>query len=443
VSATRIIRDGDARLGRPTVLAVRRARLRVSRGPSRGAQLDVGELRPVVIGSDPDADLVLADDTVSARHAELRPTARGWVIRDLGSTNGILVGDTRVVEAVLDERTRRFALGESELEWKLSDDEVTHDLAARPFGRLVGEAPAMRELFALVEQAAASDSTVLVEGESGTGKEVLAAALHESSPRAAGPFVVVDCASLAPSLIESELFGHEKGAFTGADRARVGALEEASGGTLFLDELGELPLEHQAKLLRAIESREIRRLGSAKPRAIDVRIVAATHRKLERMVQAGEFRSDLYYRLAVIKVHVPSLRHRREDVLPLARRFVAEVKPGLDPEKLLAPGVAAALMAYEWPGNVRELRNVVQRLVLVGELATELRARPDLAPLPYEEARRQALDDFERDYCRAVLAFASDNVSKAAAHAGLSRQMLHRLLRKHDVRGDGDGGDES
>jgi DNA-binding NtrC family response regulator len=297
----------------------------------------------------------------------------------------------------------------------------------------------MRALFALVEQAAASDSTVLIEGESGTGKEVLAEALHRASPRAERPFLVVDCGAIAPSLVESELFGHEKGAFTGADRLRIGALEEASGGTLFLDEIGELPLEQQVKLLRALESREVRRLGASKPKSIDVRVIAATHRRLDKLVASSQFRQDLYYRLAVIKVHVPSLRDRPEDILLLARRFLAELKPSLDPSALLSDAVSTALVSHRWPGNVRELRNVVQRLVLVGELATELRA--PVAPPDYDTARRQALDDFERDYCKSILTHAGGNVSRAAAAAGLSRQMLHRLLRKHDLRGDGGGGD--
>jgi two-component system, NtrC family, response regulator GlrR len=432
VNATRILR-------RPTgaVVAVRRARLRVSRGPSRGEQLELSSLQPIVIGSDTDADLMLADDTVSGRHAEVRPTAGGWMVRDLGSTNGVVIGDVRVMEALLDERTKRLQLGESELEWKLYDDEVEHLLAPTPFGGLVGDAPAMRALFALLEQAAGSDSTVLLEGESGTGKEVLAEALHRASPRRERPFLVVDCGSIAPSLVESELFGHEKGAFTGADRPRAGALEEASGGTLFLDEIGELPLEQQVKLLRALEAREVRRLGAARPKPIDVRVVAATHRHLDRLVTGGQFRSDLYYRLAVIKVHVPALRDRPEDILPLARRFLAELKPGLDPSALLSDAVSTALVSHRWPGNVRELRNVVQRLVLVGELSTDLRA--PAAPPEYETARRQALDDFEREYCRAILAHCGGNVSRAAAAAGLSRQMLHRLLRKHDLRGDGGG----
>ena len=430
MTATRILSRPAGR-----VIAVRRARLRVARGPSRGEQLELSSLAPVVIGCDPDADLVVADDTVSARHAEVRPTARGWTVRDLGSTNGVVINDVRVGEAVLDERTRRLSLGESELEWKLYDDEVEHALAATPFGGLVGDAPAMRALFALCEQAAASESTVLLEGESGTGKEVLADAIHRASPRAGGPFVVVDCGALAANLVESELFGHEKGAFTGADRARAGALEEASGGTLFLDEIGELPLEHQTRLLRALESQRVRRVGADRERAIDVRVVAATHRRLDRLVAAGQFRADLYYRLAVIKVHVPALRDRADDILPLARRFFAELKPALDPSALLTDAVARALVAHAWPGNVRELRNVVQRLVLVGELATDVRA--PAAPPEYEAARRQALDDFEREYCRAIVAHAGGNVSRAAAAAGLSRQMLHRLLRKHDLRDDG------
>jgi DNA-binding NtrC family response regulator len=428
MSATRIVSRPSGR-----VVAVRCAKLRAVRGPSRGAELTLSSLAPLVIGSDPDADLALDDDTVSARHAEVRPSPRGWLIRDLDSTNGVVIGEARVIEALLDERVKRIKLGESELEWKLGDDEVEHPLAPA-FAGLIGEAPAMQALFALLAQAADADSTVLLEGESGTGKEVLAEALHRASSRRERPFVVIDCGALAPSLVESELFGHEKGAFTGADRARIGALESASGGTLLLDEIGELPLEQQTKLLRALEAREVRPLGAARPRAIDVRIVAATHRPLARLTAEGKFRSDLFYRLAVIKLKIPALRDRAEDILPLARRFLAEIKPGLDASKLLSEPIAAALAAHRWPGNVRELRNVIERLTLLGELATELRARAPLAD--YESARRNALDQFERDYCAQLLAEAGGNVSRAADAAGLSRQMLHRLLRKHDLRGE-------
>ncbi|MGZ3443396.1 MAG: sigma 54-interacting transcriptional regulator, partial [Polyangia bacterium] len=318
MTATRILTRPAGR-----VVAVRRARLRVTRGPSRGEQLELSSLTPIVIGSDPDADLVVADDTVSMRHAEVRPTASGWVVRDLGSTNGVVINEVRVAEAQLDERTRRLSLGESELEWKLYDDEVEHLLAPTPFGGLVGDAPAMRALFALLQQAAGADTTVLLEGESGTGKEVLAEALHRGSLRAERPFVVVDCGSLAANLVESELFGHEKGAFTGADRARAGALEEANGGTLFLDEIGELPLEQQVKLLRALEAQTVRRVGAARERPIDVRVIAATNRSLERYVDEEAFRQDLYYRIRGVEIVLPPLRERASDISALANHFLA------------------------------------------------------------------------------------------------------------------------
>jgi DNA-binding NtrC family response regulator len=413
------------------VLAVARAKLKGVRGPAKGAQLELSSLGPVVLGSDEECDLVLKDDTVSARHATLAPGEHGWRLRDLGSTNGVLVDGVRVIEALLDG-PRRIKLGESELAFSLAGDQVEHALGA-PFGGLVGESPAMRALFALAAQAAPADSTVLIEGESGSGKEMLAHALHAASPRRDGPFVVVDCGALAAGVVESELYGHEKGAFTGADRARAGALAEASSGTVFLDEIGELPLEQQVKLLRALEAREVRPLGG-RPRPIDVRVIAATHRPLPKLVAAGRFRDDLYYRLAVIKLRLPPLRERREDVLPLARRFVGELSPGMDPARLLSPAVASALEAHAWPGNVRELRNVIERLLRAGELATELRAPAQLPD--WETARRNALDAFEREYLKRLLAESGGNVSKAAARAGLSRQMLHRMLKKHELRGD-------
>jgi DNA-binding NtrC family response regulator len=420
------------------VLAVRRAELRVARGPDKGRTLVLGDDggATAILGTDPDADLVLRDDTVSQRHAELRAGPLGWTIRDLGSTNGTWIGETRVVEAVLDARTKRLALGETELAWKLLDGEVEHELAARPFGDLVGNSPLMRRTFALLEDAARADTTVLLEGESGSGKEVLAERLHRASARATGPFVVVDCGAIAAGLVESELFGHEAGAFTSADRARAGAFEEANGGTLFLDEIGELPLPLQPKLLRALEAREIRRLGSARARAVDVRVVAATHRRLDRMVADKTFREDLYYRLAVLRIRVPPLRDRVEDIAPLARRFLAQLRPDADPTAILTPPLVAALERYGWPGNVRELRNVVERLALVGELDTAVDARPAAPPPPYHDAREEALARFERDYCLACLAAADGVVAQAAARAGISRQMFHRLLKKHGVSSD-------
>jgi two-component system response regulator GlrR len=423
---TRILKSGEK-----SVLAVPRARLKVTRGRDKGKKLELGDAPTAVIGTHEDADLPLHDDTVSRRHAELRATPTGWVVRDLGSTNGVRVDGTRVVEAVLDRPSHAISLGETDLEWKLLDDAVELALSPRAgFGLLVGDSPPMRALYALLERAAASDSTVLVEGESGTGKEAVAESLHRASPRHEGPFVVVDCGAVAPSLLESELFGHEKGAFTGADRARAGAVEEAEGGTLFLDEIGELPLALQPKLLRLLESRQVRRLGAAQHRRIDVRLVAATNRKLDRCVAEGSFRQDLYYRLAVVKVTVPPLRARPEDILPLARRF-AEAR-GVDPDKLLSDGVKTALTRHAWPGNVRELRNAVERLLAVGELGTGVSGAGG-APLPYNQARADALDGFEREYCKTLLRRAGGVVTRAAAEAGISRQMFHRLLRKHEL----------
>jgi DNA-binding NtrC family response regulator len=247
--------------------------------------------------------------------------------------------------------------------------------------------------------------------------------------------VVIDCGALAPSLAESELFGHERGAFTGADRSRAGAIEEADGGTLFLDEIGELPLDLQPKLLRALEAREVKRIGAARPRPVNVRIIAATHRKLERLVAEGGFRADLYYRLAVIRVTVPPLRERGEDVFHLGRHFLRRYHPNLDADQLLA-SIRGALEAYRWPGNVRELRNVLERLALVGELDTRVRGAAQAPLLPYAEGRQAALDRFEREYCERALKKAGGVVARAATEAGISRQMFHRLLRRHGLGGE-------
>jgi DNA-binding NtrC family response regulator len=286
-------------------------------------------------------------------------------------------------------------------------------------------------VFDVLERAARAESTVLIQGESGTGKELAAQAIHAASPRAAGPFVVVDCSALAPSLAESELFGHERGAFTGAVAARTGAFEEASGGTVLLDEIGELPLELQPKLLRALQMRQVRRVGATAYRDIDVRVVASTHRNLARMADEGTFRDDLYYRLAVVVVTLPPLRQRTEDIPLLARELARQIRPN-EPVTLDA-SIVAALAAYAWPGNVRELRNALERLLVLGEAPEGLAPVSDV--LAYHDARRRALDAFERSYCRELLETSGGVVARAAERAGLSRQMLHRLLRRHGVEG--------
>jgi transcriptional regulator with GAF, ATPase, and Fis domain len=302
-------------------------------------------------------------------------------------------------------------------------------------------------MFTLLERAAATDSTVLLEGESGTGKEVIAESLHRASPRAGGPLGVVDCSAIPPNLIESELFGHEKGAFTGASSARAGAFEEANGGTLFLDEIGELPPELQPKFLRALERRQVKRVGSAHYRDVDVRVIAATNRDLGKLVSEGKFRSDLFYRLAVVRVAIPPLRQHLDDVPLLARHFIKHLRPGVEPSTLLSDAVLSAFSRYSWPGNVRELRNAVERLLALGDLATPVgdpavaatssaAAPPVLLDEDYHEARRAAIEHFEREYCRGLLQANDGVVVRAAERAGISRQMFHRLLQKHGIQAD-------
>ena len=328
---------------------------------------------------------------------------------------------------------------------------------AGSFGGAIGSSYLMRALFARIERAAATAQTILLLGESGTGKEVLARAIHDESPRRAGPFVVLDCGAITANLMESEVFGYARGAFTGAAGARAGLLEEANGGTLFIDEIGELPLDLQPKLLRALEARQVRRLGSSEWRPFDARIVAATHRDLRARVAEGTFRQDLYYRIAVVEAHVPALRERKEDIPLLVERFLA----AHDPPRALAdlpPHALSLLAAHDFPGNVRELRNLVTRLVLFSELGLDLpggeAARPveraavgspaapggepermgKLLELPLPAAREMVMEQFERGYVSAKLGQHGGNISRAADAMGVSRQLVHRLLDRYGMR---------
>jgi two-component system response regulator GlrR len=430
------IRDGAE------LWAVKRVTIEVARGRDRGRSVELAGDRPAaVIGTDRDADLPLADDSVSHRHAEVSFEGDRYVVRDLGSTNGTRVGGVAIREAVLDQRETRVHVGETELRVLLRDDEEEQRLSLSDrFGNLVGRSPVMRRVFDVMDRAARGDATVLLLGESGTGKELLAEALHARSPRAEGPMVVVDCSALTSSLAESELFGHVRGAFTGADAHRAGAFEEASGGTLFLDEIGELPLDLQTVLLRALDAREVKAVGSDRYRPVDVRVVAATHRDLTRAVAEGAFRADLFYRIAVVKVTVPPLRQRREDIPLIAREIVRRLRPGSDPDALLSPSALAAFSAYAWPGNVRELRNAIERLLVVGDPG-DLAGQADGAEGEddtYAAARRRAIDRFEREYVAARLQESGGVTTQAAARAGISRQMFHRLARRHGVQGSGD-----
>jgi DNA-binding NtrC family response regulator len=298
----------------------------------------------------------------------------------------------------------------------------------------------MRAVVAQLTQLGPTETTVLLEGETGSGKELAAQALHAASARSGAPLVVFDCGAVAPTLAAAELFGHERGAFSGAAHDRPGVFEAAHGGTLFLDEIGELPLELQPLLLRAIEQRVVRRIGGRHDRACDVRVVAATHRNLAEEVRAGRFRKDLYYRLAVARVRIPPLRERPEDLPLLARTFAAELGVALEPELI------AVLASYEWPGNVRELRNLIARQAAQPASAAQLLREQSAAaapadPLfagvglrPLHEARTYAGDAFERRYLLEALARAEDNVSRAAELAGVSRQLFTRLIAKHNLR---------
>ena len=421
------------------VRMVHRLRIAVEAGPDAGAQHVPDDVTSIAIGTSEDNAIVLTDAAVSRYHLELRRTAAGIQVSDLGSRNGTWVGGLRIERAIVPAGTR-LKIGDTTIAIDDAGSSVAppQSEAPRP-ADLVGESDAIREVARLVHKLARVDSSVLIQGETGTGKEVVARALHEASPRRTGELVVVDCGSMPATLIASILFGHEKGSFTGADQRRTGAFERAQGGTVLLDEIGELPLEVQPALLGVLERRAFTRVGGAQSIAVDVRILAATHRDLRAEVNAGRFRADLYYRLAVAKILIPPLRERPEDIAPLAAHFVERLT-GVAELGPLAPAIAA-LRAHPWSGNVRELRNVVEAAIVMGELdlGTE-RAQP-LAAAPasgavaaYRDARAAALTRFEAEYLKDLIARTDGNASEAARVARMDRPYLLTLLRKHGLR---------
>jgi transcriptional regulator with GAF, ATPase, and Fis domain len=434
---------------RPELVRYAKTRVSVTFGPDAGAHIEVaGGL--VRIGTAADNDLVLHDDTVSRKHCEIESGSDGLRVRDVGSTNGVILGGLRIHDASVDASfagVTTITLGNTQLAITPLAETVDRLQATTDhFGDVIGAAPRMRELFADLDRIAATDMSLLIEGETGTGKDIVAEAVHRASARAEGPFIVFDCGAVAPNLAESELFGHERGAFTGAVAARAGVFEDADGGTLFLDEIGELPKDLQPKLLRALEKREVRRLGSTRTVSVDVRIVAATNRSMTAEVARGVFREDLYFRLAGATVIVPPLRERMSDLPRLVEHFLSLERPARSAHEV-PPEAWAMLNAHRWPGNVRELRNAVQRLLVTPERAIAASPRmPESDPdssfdepqasqeaLPLRVARREASDAFERRYVRAMLARTGGNVSRAAAVAEVSRQMLQKLMRKHGV----------
>ena len=309
------------------------------------------------------------------------------------------------------------------------------DKSPERFGQLRGRHPTMQRLISLTSRAAASDVSVLISGESGTGKELVARAIHDNSSRAGQPFVTLDCAAIVPSLFGSELFGHERGAFTGADKRRIGALERAGAGTLFLDEIGELPAEIQAVLLGAIERRRFLRLGGDTEIDLEARVVSATHRDLYACVNRGTFRLDLFYRLAVVSITVPTLRERTDDIRLLIEEFLAEQDAHDRMQELFPEATLEQLVQHDWPGNVRELRNVVLGALAVGEPA-EL-VRTTVVPVQsgsYRQARQAVVDDFEKRFVTALLAKTRGNIRQAAREARMDRSYLMELIKRHQLR---------
>lgn len=432
---------------------IRRARLACTEGSNVGEAWRID--RDVIhIGSRADNDIVLRDTTVSRAHAEIVRGHDGTILRDLASTNGTFVGAVRVREVYLAPDTR-FRVGKTEILYTPADEiiEVLPSASDR-FEGLVGGGIAMREVFGVLEKVAPTDLTVLVTGETGTGKELASRALHHRSPRRGKPFVVFDCGAAPESLVESELFGHERGAFTGAIQQREGLFELADGGTIFIDEVGELPLELQPKLLRVLEQREVRRVGSSKLRHVDVRVVAATNRNLRQEVEAGRFREDLYYRLAVVEVRLPPIRERPDDLPGLVDHLLRRSDRNREVTGV-APDVAALFMAYHWPGNVRELNNVLERavpfcdppVITMKALPDALRgARPSprepripasvepMTGMPLKEAKDQLIEAFEHEYLVDLIERHDGNVSRAARTAGMDRKSITRLLKKHQIR---------
>jgi DNA-binding NtrC family response regulator len=433
--------------------AVRTLRADVLEGPDAGRSTHASDER-LTLGTAQGNDLVLGDDTVSRFHALLRRTEDGILVVDQRSTNGTWVGGAKLGQAVVAPGTV-LGLGRTRVRVVEGRDLDVDIWGGEMLGPLRGRSPAMRRVMAWVERAAATEAPVLLVGESGTGKEVVARAIHEGGPRAGKPFVVVDCGALTPTLVASELFGHERGAFTGADRQHAGALEQAHGGTLFLDEIGELPRELQPVLLGALERRAFRRVGGRSEVNVDVRVIAATNRDLRTEVNGGSFRLDLYYRLAVLQLELPALRDRKEDIPLFFEHFLRELGYEGEVSAIVPEPSMKSLMEHRWPGNVRELRNVAMATLAMGAPSIDgaplgaprpgnghaaAAADPNTLPigellaLPFKDARQQALGAFEERYLRQLLDRTNGNVSQAAREAGLDRSYLFSLLRRSGLR---------
>ena len=429
-------------VGIPRIIAVS--------GPGAGRALAMSSAQATA-GRHPTNDLVLRDPQVSGVHLEFRRVGDRVHLRDAGSTNGTFMGPHRLTEIELSAGAE-IRVGATTLRFERDAAAVTASVSeSSSFGELVGSGPVMLELFATLDRVASKALSILVQGETGTGKEEVARALHTRSPRAAEPFVVIDATALPETLAESLLFGHEKGAFTGAEQRRVGYFEAAHGGTIFIDEIGELPAVLQAKFLRVLERQEVVRVGGHAPVKIDVRVVCATHRDLRHEIEAGRFREDLYYRIAHVRVMLPPLRDRTEDVPILCERLLANLGGPRGAAPRIEPDALDFLRAQPWPGNVRELRNVLSRasalaqegIIRRGDVAGEgfgfrgTRLERDALDVSgtFSESKERSVERFEAAYLAALMKRCGGNMSRAAREADLARHHLRDLLKKRGLYG--------
>jgi DNA-binding NtrC family response regulator len=430
----------DATISAARTINVRGGRLtiKVERGPP---PVVIGS-EPVIVGRDASCHVVIPDRHVSAVHAELVATERGVRVRDLGSRNGTWASDIALVESYF-SKSAKLSFGGIEAKLEILGPEKVVLGATERIGGLFGENPAMRRLFTQIDKVAKTDLTVLIQGETGTGKELVAHAIHTESDRRSKPFVVVDCGALSPGLAESILFGHEKGAFTNAIARRDSPFLQAAGGTVFLDELGELPIELQPKLLRALAEHRVQSVGGTGYASFDARIVAATRRDLTAAINDNLFRSDLYFRVAQVRLEVPPLRARADDLPGLIREFL--VAAG-EPEAMsrVAPETMIRLLRHDWPGNVRELRNAVAVAhALAGpddpiDVAAHI-GLPDAGSsagattLSYHAAKREALSRFERGYFSMLLQECNSSVVEVSRRSGLQRTHVRKYLKQHGL----------
>ena len=423
-------------------LRVQRARLRVASGPDQGLEKWIPS-HGLTIGKKTSCSFVLTDRAVSAEHLRIVPSKKGFHLQDLDSRNGTWFHGTRLGEAYL-SANESIELGHTILSFEMPGGHQEYAISSNTsFGSMVGQSLGMRQAFSLLERAAASEATLLIEGETGTGKDLAAESVHSLSVRGEEPFITVDCGALKPEILESQLFGHQAGAFTGAVSDHIGAFEAAEGGTVFLDEVGELSPALQPKLLRVLERRQVRRLGETDFHPVNVRFIAATNRDLESDVASGRFREDLFFRLSVLRVHLPPLRNRGEDIAPLAFAFLRQFRPNTDPKDILSDDVLRLLKSHTWPGNGRELRNVIERLLVFPEWPEKaidptgnrkndsgIRVHFDL---PFSDARDLVNEQFEREYVERLLRECNGTVIGAAKKGNIPRQTFYRLLRKHGL----------